>query len=55
MLRCEKCEKEAPSLLPLIRDDDETIYLCPRCWGYEDARADAEYERQKEEGTCFGS
>ena len=47
---CQKCEKEVDNLLPLIRDDDETLMICNACWGYEDARADYEYERQKEEG-----
>ncbi len=47
---CEKCGKGTDHLIELIRDDDENQMLCHNCWGYEDARADYEYERGKEEG-----
>jgi len=47
---CDNCGKASIKLLELIRDDDENQMLCPNCWGWEDARGDMEYERQREEG-----
>ena len=49
-MTCDKCSKEVNHLIELIRNNDENQMLCHNCWGYEDERADLEYERQKEEG-----
>jgi hypothetical protein len=48
---CDICKKEMASFKQLFRDD-EILVICPGCFNKEEARADYEYERQKEEG-CF--
>lgn len=47
---CDHCHKDFPKLLELHINNEEYQALCPNCWGWNDARADIEYERQKEEG-----
>lgn len=50
MLTCEKCNQKVDyPLLPMLYQDGEKLLLCRDCWDYEDMRADAEYERQREE------
>jgi hypothetical protein len=46
---CDKCEKYA-ELTPVLYANDEERLLCAECEAWEEVRADAEYERQREEG-----
>jgi uncharacterized Zn finger protein len=47
---CDRCGKETEVLREWILDDEPNMMLCDSCWGFWEAEADYEYERQKEEG-----
>jgi hypothetical protein len=49
MQECDRCRKQ-DHLLELVRNNEESEMLCHSCWGYIDAMADIEYDRQREEG-----
>lgn len=46
---CQKCEKETNALFPMLYSDGEKLMICQECQSSEDARADYEYERWREE------
>lgn len=49
-MTCDLCGKESDKLEKCLYCSGEDLMLCPKCWDYETARGDMEYERQKEEG-----
>jgi len=48
---CSLCQRTSDNVQAMMYNDDEDMYLCPTCWEYEITRADAEYERQREDGN----
>ena len=47
---CDLCGKTA-ELNRMLYNNEDDKYLCSDCWDKEEARADFEYERQREEGN----
>ncbi len=48
---CELCGKSTASYKPLLNNNSDVLLVCPSCEGRYDAYADAEYDRQREEGV----
>ena len=49
MPRCELCDREVKFLIKQVYTNDEWLNVCQNCLDEGEERADAEFERQKDE------
>lgn len=48
-MKCQLCEKEVEELYNTLYSNGERLMICSHCLSCEEAKADGEYERWKEE------